>query len=213
MTPTPQEGITTIFGTQDPLSNHYPCTVKVMGHSFASAEHAYLHTKALNSTRPEVAQNIKDAASASEAKRISKEIPFNPAWLAKKEEMMATILTAKVQQVPAFNDALIASGEDILVGAAPGDFDWGSGLSVRHTKTTLQERWPGRNLLGKIQTRLRDDIKKRKPKKNAEKDKKVHNTRLKSQQDGTSTQQQPHEQLRNEETGDSDMEEGVPGDM
>jgi len=203
VTPTPQDGITTIFGSQNPLSNHYPCTVKVMGHSFASAEHAYLHTKALNSTRPEIAQNIKDAKSASEAKLISKEIPFNPVWLNRREEMMETILNAKVQQVPAFKDALIASGDDILVGAAPGDFDWGSGLSARHTKTTLQNRWPGRNLLGKMQMKLREETKKRKTKKNTEADKKVHNTRSQSQQ-------QPPEEIRIEETGDSGSGKGAP---
>jgi len=157
---TPQDGLTTVFGAQNPLSNHFPCTIKVMGHTFASSEHAYLHTKARYSTKPELAQTVKDATSAAEAKRISKDVPFNPEWLSKREEIMSTVLTAKLQQVPAFSEALVESGESLLVGAAPGDFDWGSGLSERHTKTTIQSKWPGRNLLGKILMKLRDEAMK-----------------------------------------------------
>lgn len=161
VTAEPQEEITTVFGFKNPLSNHYACTVTVMGHTFGSAEHAYLHTKALNSTKPELAQKIKDAENAGAAKRISKDIPFNPDWPSRREEVMEDVLRAKLDQVPEFGQALLETGETTLVGAAPGDFDWGSGLPEKHTKTTKEEKWPGKNLLGKLQMRLREDFKRK----------------------------------------------------
>ncbi len=160
--PEPQQDITTIYGARSALSNHFPCKIKVMGHTYESAEHAYLHTKALNSSRPELAQGIKETPYAGAAKQLSKELPFNPQWASRREEVMEDILRAKLDQVPEFGEKLLESDDTTLVGAAPGDFDWGSGMSERHTKTTLRNRWPGRNLLGRIQTRLREDYRKKK---------------------------------------------------
>ena len=174
----PQEGITTVFGAHNPLSNHYPCTVKVMGHTFSSAEHAYLHTKALNTSKPEIAVKIKEAKSASEAKRISKDIPYNPDWISRREEVMETVLRAKQQQVPSFSDALLQSAGSVLVGAAAGDFQWGSGLAEKHTKVTKKNKWPGRNALGKILMKLRDEKPENKTsKKKHDKATRVHKTR------------------------------------
>ena len=184
VTAQPQDGVTTIFGSGDPLSNHYPCDISVMGQSYASAEHAYLHTKALNTSRSDIAEKIKNATTAAEAKRISKEIPFNPNWSTRRDQVMEAILRAKMNQVPIFAETLLATDRDVLVGAAAGDFHWGSGLSSMHSKVTKKEKWPGRNTLGKIQTRLREEIKKSKKSrkdKNQASSTKVHNTRSVSQ--------------------------------
>jgi ribA/ribD-fused uncharacterized protein len=184
-----QDGITTIFGAKNPLSNHYPCTVNVLGHSFASAEHAFLHTKALNSTKPDIADKIKQSNTASEAKRLSRDIPYNPNWLPRRDQVMEEVLRAKVQQVPAFSDALLQSANDVLVGAATGDFHWGSGLSETHTRLTIQKRWPGRNTLGKLQTKLRDEIKQNETLKKQDKEpiRRTHNLRSSSHRDPPET--------------------------
>jgi ribA/ribD-fused uncharacterized protein len=187
----PQVEVTTIFGSKDPLSNHFPCTVHVMGHSFPSAEQAYLHTKALNSTNPELADKIKQSGTASEAKRLARDIPFNPNWLPRRETVMEEVLRAKLVQVPAFSEALLQSADNVLVGAAAGDYHWGSGLSETHTKITKQARWPGKNLLGTLQMKLREETQKTedtsKKENNKETYRKTHNLRSLSVRDPPET--------------------------
>lgn len=63
---------------------------------------------------------------------------------------MERILQSKMEQNAEFRKALQESGDKVLVGAAPGDHFWGSGLSADHTIHTKPEMWPGQNKLGKL---------------------------------------------------------------
>jgi len=156
-----QDDVRTIFGHKDPLSNHYLADVRVLGQNFASSEHAYQHTKAINAKRPDIAQKILEAKYAHSVKRVSHDIPFNPAWESRKEGIMDKILQAKFDQTPAFRQALQESEGKHLVGTAPGDFYWGSGLNAKHTAKTKKEKWPGKNTLGRtlesLRTKLQDE--------------------------------------------------------
>jgi len=151
----PQEGIRTVYGYKDPLSNHFACSVKVFGQTFTSAEHAYKYTQAINAGKPNIAEQIIAAPNAYQVKEIAKAIPYNPQWMARKEDVMAQTLQAKLDQVQEFRDALTQSSVNVLVGSAVGDYYWGSGLSSTHTIQTLVNKWPGENRLGKILTTLR----------------------------------------------------------
>ena len=95
----PQKNVRSIYGYHDPLSNHYSANIHVFGQTFESAEQAYRHTQAINAKRPDLAEDIMKAPNAGEVKRIAKNIPFNPAWLQRKEEVMRDILMAKKEQV------------------------------------------------------------------------------------------------------------------
>lgn len=154
----PQEHVRTIFGYKDPLSNHYMCDIRVMGQTFPSAEHAYKHTQAINAKRPDIASKIKNAAHAGVVKELAREIPFNPKWEGRKEEVMTKILYSKMDQSAPFRQALQETEGKILVGSAAGDFFWGSGLTTQHTIHTKPERWPGKNKLGLILQDLREKL-------------------------------------------------------
>lgn len=154
-TSSPQDNVRTIYGHDDPLSNHFPCTLKALGQSFSSVEHAYKHTQAINAGKPDMAAQIAAAANAAQAKAIAKSLPYNPQWEDRKEEVMRQILQAKLDQVQEFKYALRSSNKDALVGSAAGDYFWGSGLSSEHTRHTKQEKWPGENKLGVLLTELR----------------------------------------------------------
>ena len=149
------EDVRTIFGHEDPLSNHHLADVRVLGQTFPSAEHAYKHTQAINAKRPDIAKEILQTKYPHTVKRLSKNIPWNPAWDGKKEHIMERILQSKMEQNEDFRKALQESGDKVLVGAAPGDHFWGSGLSAKHTMHTKPEKWPGLNKLGKLLHNLR----------------------------------------------------------
>jgi len=127
----------------------------VFGQTFTSAEHAYKYTQAINAGKPNIAEQIIAAPNAYQVKEIAKAIPYNPQWMARKEDVMAQTLQAKLDQVQEFRDALTQSSVNVLVGSAVGDYYWGSGLSSTHTIQTLVNKWPGENRLGKILTTLR----------------------------------------------------------
>lgn len=154
----PDENIRTVFGHQDPLSNHHLADVKVLGQTFPSAEHAYKHTQAINAKRPDIAKEILESRYPHTVKRLSKNIPWNPAWEDKKVQIMERVLQSKMEQNAEFREALQESGDKVIVGAAPGDFFWGSGLSAEHTKLTIKEKWPGKNQLGQILQELRSRL-------------------------------------------------------
>lgn len=154
----PQEHVRTVYGHKDPLSNHYPCEIRVMGQIFSSAEHAYQHTKAINAKRPDIAEKIKGAEHAGTVKKIAGDIPFNPKWENRREEVMTKILQSKMDQNAPFRQELQESEDKTLVGAAAGDFYWGSGLPTQHTAYTKPERWPGKNKLGNILENLRTKL-------------------------------------------------------
>ncbi len=158
ITKEPQSDVRTVYGHKDPISNHYLCDIRVLGQNFASAEHGYMHTQAINAKRADLAKKIMDAKYAHTVKNISQMIPFNAAWEEKKEGIMEKILRAKKDQVPTFREALHESEGKALVGAVNGDFFWGSGMNALSTQTTKQEYWPGKNALGKILETLRAEM-------------------------------------------------------
>ena len=157
-TPEPQTDVHTIYGYKDPLSNHFPCEIKVFGQTFASAEHAYKHTQAINANKPDIAAQILTAPRANQVKELSKSIPFNPKWAERKVEVMSDVLKAKLEQIDEFKQKLKSSKNDVIVGSAPGDYYWGSGLNTHHTAHTKQQMWPGENKLGEILSTLRAQL-------------------------------------------------------
>ena len=154
-TPEPQDHLCTVYGYKDPLSNHFPCTVKAFGQCFSSAEHAYKHTQAINAGKPDIAEKILAAPNANQAKEIAKNIPYNPQWKERKDEIMRLTLAAKMDQVQEFRESLSSSNNKVLVGTAAGDYYWGSGLATKHTQHTKVDKWPGENKLGEILSSLR----------------------------------------------------------
>ena len=155
----PNEKTRTIYGYQDPLSNHFPCNVKVFGNTYQSAEHAYLHTKAIHcGASTNLVEDIKTASNAAIAKQLDRRIPFCDTCTGRKEKVMQEILQEKIKQVVESEKALIDSKNQELVGAAPGDFFWGSGLNSAKTALIHTDKWPGKNMLGKFLKDIRKNL-------------------------------------------------------
>ena len=65
---------------------------------------------------------------------------------------------AKFSQNPKLLKSLLDTNDKLLVEASPYDKIWGIGLNESDARKTLPENWKGLNLLGKILTKVRDDL-------------------------------------------------------
>jgi hypothetical protein len=72
---------------------------------------------------------------------------------------MEQILTKKAEQLPAFRDALINSGESRLVHSTyPKDVFWGSGLFFYDHKGAEMKDLPGQNVFGMLLMEVRQKL-------------------------------------------------------
>ena len=143
------------------LSNFYMSNIDIFGETYKSAEHAYQHRRAIDANLPDLALQIKRAAHAGIAKRLSKSIPFecNKEWENRGIEIMKEVIAAKTQQVPEFKDRLLSTGDCYLAEATHDKF-LACGLSVDDAVKVSPKCHPGRNNLGLILMDIRTKIMK-----------------------------------------------------
>lgn len=112
---------------------------------WATSEHAYQASHFFD-TDPELAQQIRDAASAHDAYKLAKansdKAPEN--WDKIKVGIMEEIVRCKLEQHPYIQQKLRQTGDVTIVEDSPKDDFWGWGANR-----------DGRNELGKIWMRLR----------------------------------------------------------
>lgn len=132
------------------FSNFSSFAVEWKGISWPTSEHAYQAAKFMDNY-PGIAQEILDARSADEAKRVAHrncdKIPED--WDSRKIKIMEEICSNKLMQHPYIMEKLLQSGESVIVEVSPKDDFWGWGPGK-----------DGRNELGKIWMRLRDKLKR-----------------------------------------------------
>jgi len=128
------------------LSNFHRHPFEWRGRAYPTAEHAFQSAKPRDEDERE---RIRDASSAAEARRLGRRADPRCDWERIRDDVMHSVLLAKFA-VPALRDALLATGDAELVeGNTWGDVHWG----------VCGGR--GRNQLGRILMRIRDDIRRR----------------------------------------------------
>ena len=155
----PTEDIVAFRGYEHPLSNHFPCQLKVYGKVFRSVEHAYFWRMATELSKPELAEQIRLAKHAGVAKRLSKNIEDTVRWKWEENnlDIMEHLLTTKADQCEQFQQCLIENQGKILAEATPSKL-WGTGVSAFVTQQTSPNYWPGRNMLGAILMELSNQL-------------------------------------------------------
>ncbi|NND65772.1 MAG: NADAR family protein [Gammaproteobacteria bacterium] len=122
--------------------------VEWRGRLWPTSEHAFQAAKFFD-TAPDVAEKIHQARSAHDAKKIaasnSEKTPDN--WGDIKLDVMTEICRAKLEQHEYIQWKLKDSGDLEIVEDSPKDAFWGWGADRK-----------GRNELGKIWMRLRDEL-------------------------------------------------------
>ena len=139
-----------------PLSNFYPCQLRLGGLIYRSLEHAYQCFKARCVGDPRLLRQIYHAKTGAQAKLLSKHLKLRDnvrtEWLQYRVAIMKQLLELKYQQVETFRHALNDMTK-IYVEATGDDF-WGCGLAAHIVGWTPRPRYPGANVLGRLLTQL-----------------------------------------------------------
>lgn len=124
------------------LSNFWSSDLEFEGNFYASAEHAYQATKALDEDRRAYVANAKTAREAK--KRASGMAPLD--WPEKKDVVMLEVSRAKFVD-PRLREMLLLTEGHELVHWSPWDTYWG-----------VDREGKGENRLGKILMRVRGEL-------------------------------------------------------
>ncbi len=133
------------------LSNFHPAPFTYGGIDYPTSEHAF---NALKTTDLDARLSIAAAPTAREAKRLGRHVNLRPGWDDRvRFEVMADVLRAKFCCHPGRVDALLSTGDALLVeGNTWCDVTWGRCVCHRHRGT-------GANHLGRLLMELRDELK------------------------------------------------------
>ena len=143
----PKEKILAFRGYRHPLSNHYACNIIVNAATFRSVEHAFFHQMAMEMGKNDLADDIKNARHAGEAKRLSHDIASDDErW---KWELDNTEVMKRLQQCPEFRQCLIESTGMVIAEATQSKI-WATGMTPYVTERTSQTYWPGRGNVSRI---------------------------------------------------------------
>ena len=141
-----QKKIDSFFGDYSFLSNFHIAPVTYNGLCYPSSEAAFQAQKCM--TDEERKKFCK--FSPSEAKYYGRTVNLRPDWEDVKEQIMEDIVRAKFTQNQYLGDWLLDTGDaELIEGNNWGDTTWG--VDIRTKK--------GKNLLGKILMKIRDELK------------------------------------------------------
>ena len=131
-----------------PFSNVYPAPIKFQHVIFPSSEHMYQAFKFPRERWAEIAK-----MPWREAKALGKDTSFHPDWHEKKYKVMEAILRMKFAPGTKLAQQLIDFKEPLVEWNTWHDNDWGHCYCGREACAGV-----GKNNLGKILTRIRDDL-------------------------------------------------------
>lgn len=132
------------------LSQWWPVDFTVDGVQYRSAEHFMMAEKARLFGDEEMRTRVLDSETPADAKKIGRAVRgFDDAtWLAHRYDIVVRAGIAKFGQHHELRDFLLATGDKVLVEAAPRDTIWGIGLGAENPKAADPAQWRGHNLLG-----------------------------------------------------------------
>lgn len=130
------------------------------GMTYNCAEQYMMHKKALLFNDAETAKRVMETTNPYMHQQLGRKIKgFNQAlWDANKERIVYEGNVARFNQSQECRDLLLSTGDKILVESSPVDRIWGIGLSKEDPRALDENQWRGQNLLGKILTRVRNEL-------------------------------------------------------
>ena len=132
--------IDTFKGEYGFLSNFYPAPVEFEGILYPTVEHAYQAAKTLDGVTRRAIANL---STPGRAKKMGRELTLRPNWEQIKLAVMLDLLRQKFWGSKRLYDALLATGDSILVeGNTWGDDFWGDDF-----RTPRGNNWLGHLLM------------------------------------------------------------------
>jgi ribA/ribD-fused uncharacterized protein len=150
------------YKTKECFSNFYKAQFVYMDKTFPTSEHAFMWAKAKYFDAHDYADKILETPDPMDAKYLGRLVPNykEDVWDTVREEFMFQACLAKFSQNEGCKSCLLGTGDRILVEASPTDKIWGIGLDENNPEIYITERWQGRNLLGIVLMRVRDELRK-----------------------------------------------------
>jgi ribA/ribD-fused uncharacterized protein len=119
-----------------------------------------MHGKAMLFGDTATAREVLAAAHPKQHKALGRKVkPFvDETWKAKRIEIVTAGSRAKFTQNAELMALLLETNGTELVEASPYDRIWGIGLGANDPRASDPKQWRGQNLLGKILTALREEL-------------------------------------------------------
>nr|CAD2193725.1 unnamed protein product [Meloidogyne enterolobii] len=158
------EFISPFFTKAYAFSNHFKCYFYVDDLRFCCTEQFYMYYKAVVFGDTESANQIMEMTEARDMKRVGSYIRlFNTEKWRNISILVMTICNMeKYKQNVDLRRLLFETGDTLLVEATSQDLYWGAGVDVDSASIRDKTHWPGKNVLGRILTRIRDVLKSKK---------------------------------------------------
>ena len=151
------KGITAFFRKFSKLSNHYPCIFVVKGERYSSMEKYLMSSKADFFGDRELVHKIAHEDNPVIIKKLGSRVRNydRMAWQNEIERVLHEGLLAKFSQNIDLHSFLTSTGNTLLAEANQHDTTYGIGLSLQHKDLWDIQKWPGKNLLGKVLMEVR----------------------------------------------------------
>lgn len=151
---------TFFFTEASPFSQWYRCVFTAGPYTYNCAEQYMMHGKALLFEDAEVGAQILAAEHPRQHKALGRKVKgfSDERWRAHREQIVLEGNRAKFTQNQDLRALLLETAGTELVEASPYDRIWGIGLSANDPRAQNPATWRGQNLLGKILTKLRDEL-------------------------------------------------------
>lgn len=155
-----QRKFTFFWQDQSPFSQWHPAEFTVGGKRFVCAEQYMMYGKAVLFGDEAVAASILASAAPRAHKALGRQVRGfeEQRWRQERERIVYEGNHAKFTQNAHLLQALLATAGTELVEASPTDVIWGVGLTEDDPRIQDPAQWRGQNLLGKVLTRLREDL-------------------------------------------------------
>lgn len=171
-TGTSAEKFTFFWQAPSPFSQFHPAkfTAKPLftttsddekGHTFLHCEQWMMFNKAKLFKDDKSAKMIMKTTEPIQCKKLGRQVAnFDELiWKRENERIVLEGNRQKFTQNPDLLDKLFETEGTTLVEASPRDRLYGIGLSAKNPKALNRKTWRGKNLLGEILTKLRNELK------------------------------------------------------
>ena len=153
---------TFFFRPQSPFSNWNQNgeTFTLYGQTFNCGEQAIMWCKAWLFGDMEKASEILASEYPKEQKALGREVGGYDEimWKAMRMQVVYMVLKAKFTQSDYYKTKLLETGVSKMVEASPYDKIYGIGLSEEKARMVPENQWPGKNLLGRLMTKLKKEM-------------------------------------------------------
>jgi len=154
------ERYTFFWRSDSPFSNWYMADFEIEGIRFNCSEQYMMYRKALLFKDFEIAEKVLASKKPGSQKALGRKVQnFDQrVWDKSAKKIVYDANKAKYEQNENLLKRLLKTKKTTLVEASPVDPIWGIGLAEDDPKARDRRKWRGKNWLGEVLTKLREDL-------------------------------------------------------